>query len=46
MRPSGALASGILPVLVGHGHRAGGPSGVARVGSLHELEDWILERAT
>jgi FMN phosphatase YigB (HAD superfamily) len=42
----GALASGILPVLVDHGHRAGGPRGVARVGSLRELEDWILERAT
>jgi FMN phosphatase YigB (HAD superfamily) len=41
----GALASGILPVLVDHGHRAGGPRGVARVGSLRELEDWITERA-
>jgi putative hydrolase of the HAD superfamily len=40
----GALACGILPVLVDHGHRAGGPPGVARVGGLDELEGWILER--
>ena len=41
----GALDSGILPVLVDHGHRGGGPRGIPRVGGLSELADWILERS-
>jgi FMN phosphatase YigB (HAD superfamily) len=42
----GARDCGMLGVLVDHGHRAGGPPGVPRVGDLRELEAWILERAT
>jgi len=45
----GALDAGILPVLVEHVDYAGRaktvPEGVARVESLSQLGDWILERA-
>lgn len=40
----GALDSGILGLLVDHGHRGGGPRGIPRVGGLRELSAWILER--
>lgn len=49
MDVQGARDAGILPVLVEHADHAGRtpdvPEGVARVSSLPELGDWILERA-